>query len=142
MSQVSRVLRRQQGGYLHCCPACHDTHQLPDTWAFNGNVEKPSFSPSFKHGGVMKVTRDDGTWYWLCDADANPIPRVCHYVLTDGVLNFCNDCTHSMGGQAVPLPDLPEFLRDDYPLAFCLDNLAPRVHREWDFTCPQFPESK
>ncbi len=87
MSQVSSVLRRSQDGYMHWCPGCKEMHRLPDTWKFNGNLEYPSFEESFNHG--------------------NSKEKICHYVLTNGVLNFCNDCTHALKGQSVPLPKLP-----------------------------------
>lgn len=84
------VLRRaaEEGGYFHWCPACEGLHRLPDTWTFDGNLERPSFQPSFHH------RRGNG--------------RVCHYVLTAGVLHFQADCTHALAGQSVPLPPIPE----------------------------------
>ena len=33
---------------------------------------------------------------------------VCHFYLTDGVLNFLNDCSHEARGKTIPLPDIPE----------------------------------
>jgi hypothetical protein len=113
MGQVSSKLRRYEGGYLHWCPGCEESHPLPDGWKFNGNLEAPSFQPSFKHEGWQRVF-EDGKWTgeWKRDAAGNTVPYVCHYILTDGVLNFCGDCTHPLVGQAVPLPDLPEWLTD------------------------------
>lgn len=89
--QVSSKLRRSTTGLMCWCPACEEMHPLPDSWTFDGNLESPTFSPSFKH------------------TTSN---TVCHYVLTAGVLNYCGDCTHAMAGQSVPLPELPEWLRD------------------------------
>lgn len=93
MTDAAPVLRFIDGRPFHWCPACERLHALPsDTgrWTFDGNCEKPTFSPSFRHnwgkGGA----------------------RVCHYVLTAGVLNYCGDCTHPMAGQSVPLPPIPE----------------------------------
>jgi len=87
MSQVSSVLRRVEGGFAHWCPGCEELHRLPDSWTFDGNLESPTFTPSFKHE-------------WR--------EHVCHYVLTSGVLNFCGDCTHALAGHAVPLPKLKD----------------------------------
>jgi len=113
MGQVSSVLRRLQGGYGHWCPACEEIHQLPDKWAFDGNLERPTFHPSFKHEGVQTV-KVNGRWTgdWVRDANGNTVRYVCHYTLTAGQLNFHNDCTHSMANKAVPLPALPDFLQD------------------------------
>lgn len=78
---------------MHWCPACEEMHLLPDSWKFDGNLEKPTFAPSFRHTG-------------------NPLPWVCHYHLTEGQLIYCPDCTHQMANKVVPLPVLPEHLRD------------------------------
>ncbi len=113
MGQVSPQLRRVEDAYVHWCPACDEAHRLPDTWQFNGNLLSPTFTPSFKHGGVKRIMKD-GQWTgeWEMDAQGKPIPFVCHYILTNGVLNFCADSTHALAGKAVPLPVLPTHLSD------------------------------
>jgi hypothetical protein len=113
VGQVSAKLRRGVGRFFHWCPACNELHQLPDGWAFNGDLNAPTFTPSFKHSGMQAVVVD-GEWTgeFVRDAAGAPVPFVCHYILTAGVLNFCADCTHGMAGQAVPLPDLPAHARD------------------------------
>ena len=71
-------------------------------WTWNGSVDKPTFTPSMNiSAGPYK------------DADFDiPLSR-CHYILTNGVINFCNDSTHALKGQqGVPLPDLPSELKD------------------------------
>lgn len=114
MSQVSPYLRNMTDGHTHWCPACKEMHRLPNTWSFNGDVNKPTFSPSFKHSGIQTVKDENGKWTgeWKLDANGKGIPFVCHYILTNGILNFCGDCTHSMSGQSVPLPELPAYYRD------------------------------
>lgn len=94
MNQVSSKLRRAPGRYFHWCPGCEHMHPLPDQgWTFNGDLERPTFSPSFK-----QHLRGNA---------------VCHYILTDGVLNFCNDSHHALAGKSVPLPVLPPGALDD-----------------------------
>ena len=114
MGQVSKYLRKTTRGHAHWCPACKMIHALPDGWTFNGNVDRPTYSPSFKHSHMHTVRDENGKWLggWLRDDKGNPIPEVCHYFLTDGVLHFCGDCTHAMAGQSVPLPELPPYHRD------------------------------
>jgi hypothetical protein len=114
MGQVSSTLRRYEGGFGHWCPGCEEMHTLPDNWKFNGNLEKPTFTPSFKHTGIQRVFVD-GNWTgeWKKDASGNTVPFICHYILTDGVLNFCGDSTHVLAGHSVPLPSLPEGLTDE-----------------------------
>lgn len=80
-------------------------HPLPDSWTFDGNLDEPSFSPSFLHTIGAGRERHDG-------ASTTTHPEICHYVLTKGILNFCSDCHHELANQSVPLPDIPEFLRD------------------------------
>jgi Family of unknown function (DUF6527) len=114
MGQVSDKLRRATSGYSHWCPGCEEMHLIPDSWTFDGNLESPTFSPSVAISGVQRVFVD-GRWNgeWKRDAAGNPIPYVCHYILTAGKLNFQGDCTHALVGQAVPLPSLPSGLRDE-----------------------------
>jgi len=99
---------------MHWCPGCEEIHILPDRWSFDGNLESPTFQPSFKHDDVQRVFAD-GKWTgeWKRDANGNTIRYVCHYVLTAGVLNFCGDCTHALVGKSVPLPKLPGGLTDE-----------------------------
>lgn len=113
MGQVSSKLRRGETQYFHWCPACEEMHQLPDSWSFDGNLEFPTFTPSFKHSGV-KTINVNGEWTgeWERDENGKPVPFICHYVLTNGILNFCADCTHSMAGTSTPLPELPDFMKD------------------------------
>lgn len=113
MGQISPFLRRADGAYTHWCPGCLEMHRLPDSWSFNGNVNQPTFTPSFRHSGIRRVfVNGEWTGDWLKDAQGNPIPFICHYILTNGILNFCGDCTHQLSSKAVPLPLLPESHRD------------------------------
>jgi hypothetical protein len=103
VSQVSAKLRRGPTGYFWYCPACEETHPLPDGWTFDGNLDAPTFSPSFLHR-------------WNCGPLIEPPKRegvnVCHYVVTAGQVAYCGDCTHRLANQTIPMPDLPEHLRD------------------------------
>lgn len=74
------------------CPACNCSHgfwtkrTVPGpTWSFNGNFEKPSFSPS------LRVLNDGET--------------LCHLYVTDGQIQFCADSPHDLKGQTVPMVD-------------------------------------
>jgi hypothetical protein len=109
MSQVSSTLRRIDGGFAHFCPGCHEMHKLPDIWTFDGNLEKPTFTPSFKHEGIRRVFVD-GKWTgeWVRDVNGKTVPYICHYTLTSGVLSFCRDSTHALAGKSATLPALPQ----------------------------------
>ena len=114
MNQASRTLRRTESGFAHWCPGCEEPHSLPKSWSFNGDLERPTFTPSFKHSGIRRVFAN-GKWTgeWLRDAAGNTVPYTCHYILSSGELQFCGDCTHALVGKTVPLPPLPEGLTDD-----------------------------
>lgn len=102
-------------GWCHYCPGCRHMHCInveqptrpyPEfnyaggvQWSFNGNVDRPSFTPS------MLIST--GGWK---RPDGSEVPKVtlCHYVMTDGVINYCADSAHELKGQAVALPDLPD----------------------------------
>ena len=114
MSQVSRYLRRVQGGYDHFCPACNEPHVIFDNWTFGGNVEAPTFSPSVKITGKQTLRTVDGKWEgdWVRGPDGKAVDKCCHYVLTSGQVQFQADCTHAFKGTTVPLPELPEHMRD------------------------------
>lgn len=97
MGQVTAKMRNTTVGFSWWCPGCEKGHPLPykrGGWKFDGNLESPTFAPSFKHdlGGG----------------------KVCHYIVTAGQVAFCSDCTHSLAGRTIPMPDLPPHLRDDY----------------------------
>lgn len=78
------------GNIMWRCPGCGTTHAADDRWKFNGDLEKPTLSPSYL------ATQD-----WM-----NP-PRKCHCFIRDGQIQFCNDCTHKLNGQTV---DMIEFI--------------------------------
>jgi hypothetical protein len=63
-------------------------------WGYNGNPDAPTFTPSVL---VQYNGRDAGV-------DGAP-PAVCHAFVTDGRIQFLGDCTHSLAGQTVELPD-------------------------------------
>lgn len=103
MSQASDTLRRISNGYAHWCPGCGEVHRLPDSWAFDGNLQSPTFSPSFKH---TSVRFDAYTPEGLGIGEKRN--HVCHYILTAGVLNFCGDSMHALANTSVPLPRLAD----------------------------------
>lgn len=87
-------------GYTFHCPGCNDTHYVPTVgehaWGFNGDVDKPTFTPSILVRGVKNA--------WGPDFDATP--TVCHSFVTDGRIQFLGDCTHALAGTTVDLVDV------------------------------------
>lgn len=118
MAQIGSKMRRigpadgyMAGGLGHWCPACEEMHAFAldgknsrgAQWRWDGNVEFPTFTPS------MNIITNPKN-----DKDHQPhLPTdVCHYFLRGGIIEYLGDCTHAMKGQKVPLPPLPEHLRD------------------------------
>jgi hypothetical protein len=83
-------------GYMISCPGCRGHHALwvephrpgAYAWQFNGNPESPTFHPSFK----VTWTEPSG-------------PKVCHFHVREGRIDFCQDSTHAMAGKSAPLED-------------------------------------
>lgn len=69
------------------CPGCNCVHTFNDTWGFNGDLDKPTVTPSI-----------------LVTGRGEPNYR-CHSFITDGKIQFLNDCSHELAGQTVEIPD-------------------------------------
>lgn len=110
MGQVSPKLRSAGRGYSHWCPGCDEMHLIAvhepfangAKWTFDGDVNRPTFSPS------INIYSPRCEWG---DGEVTPEQR-CHYFLRAGRLEFLGDCTHALKGQTVDLPDLPPHVRD------------------------------
>jgi hypothetical protein len=93
-------LRISQGqtetSYWLWCPACDDAVRINSTWGWNGDLERPTFTPSILTRFTMQGQE-----------------RVCHSFLTDGVWHFLGDCTHALAGQDAPMVDLPGWAAAD-----------------------------
>jgi hypothetical protein len=123
MSKIKRIdCHKPEGtlyGYEFKCPGCGDRHVLPvgpgngevhARWSFNGDIDRPTFTPSVLAQGNKLVHDADGEWTgeWEKDASGRLIPYVCHSFVTDGHIQFLGDCTHELAGQTVDLPEWKE----------------------------------
>lgn len=82
------------------CPGCDDAHgvvvETPEAWGFNGDLERPTFTPSvLVRYGHLPAGGPMGT------------DPVCHSFVTDGRIQFLGDSTHALAGQTVDLPEWP-----------------------------------
>lgn len=100
-----------ESGYMIQCPVC-GWHEFPKvgkpnaSWSFNGNYERPTFTPSMNE--AVGPFPEDSKW-------PGQIKR-CHFVLTDGRLNFQGDCTHELAGQQRDLEPFSQAKIDYYAL--------------------------
>jgi len=85
------ILRRLTGGptgWIFHCPGCNEPHWFEDDrWQFNGDMERPTFSPSLLMGSKGMAG-----------------PR-CHLFVREGKIQFLGDCEHEMAGQTVDMVD-------------------------------------
>lgn len=77
----------EHGVYAIECPGCKCLHGFDSRWTFNGDFEKPTFSPS------MLVNQH------------KPESR-CHSFVRDGKIQFLSDCFHEYAGQTLDLEDI------------------------------------
>jgi len=114
MGQISNKLRRLESGYTWYCPGCQEPHVVYDSWNFNGNFESPTWQPSILVTGKKCIYDANGKWTgeWERNPDGTAKDMRCHTFITDGMIQFLPDCTHALAGQTVPLPPLPDWLRD------------------------------
>lgn len=96
-----KVKTLSNGGLIFFSPGCKTAHAVNawpagPKWTFNNSMSKPTFTPS------ILVT------YNGKDADQiDSPPKICHSFVTDGNIQFLNDCTHSLSGQTVEIPEWP-----------------------------------
>jgi hypothetical protein len=77
--------------YSFQCPGCGYAHWVRvkcprPCWTWNGDVERPTISPSLLVNGHSSDHR-------------------CHSFITDGKIQFLDDCWHELKGQTVEIPD-------------------------------------
>lgn len=103
------------GSQLFWCPGCDMAHPVRvgdgpgPRWGWNGSIELPTFTPSvlvrwpqwvppattpeicekIRIGEIVQVKED----------------RVCHSFVTDGRIQYLDDCTHHLAGQTIDLPE-------------------------------------
>lgn len=81
------------------CPGCEEDHMIVPrrtgpgvTWDWNGDVKKPTISPSILSSG--------------------PPQTQCHSFVRDGVWEFLSDCDHQYAGQHVPMVRGPHWPKE------------------------------
>jgi hypothetical protein len=115
---MSKALKNNNGNIMIFCPGCKYTHVLnvnPDNgrpmWDFNGDYDKPTFSPSLLvrtgHHVPGQPKAEDCDACKECAAEGVPtFCSICHSYIKDGNIQFLSDSTHELSGQTVPLGDV------------------------------------
>lgn len=99
-----KVRKANDGRLIFYCQGCGMCHGVNDSWAFNEDYDKPTFSPSVLVRGVRPVT-DQEAERILNGENIEPKNFVCHSFVKDGKIQYLNDCTHKLAGQIVDLFD-------------------------------------
>jgi Family of unknown function (DUF6527) len=123
VAQLSLKLRNTtDNGLMFFCPGCKHAHHIQHgaddgpRWGWNGDAEKPTFTPSVLVRGV-ELPDNEAEYaeyveiYKTGGSEAAMNSRFgtrCHSFITDGRIQFLNDCTHELAGQTVELPDWPK----------------------------------
>lgn len=80
---------------LHC-PGPIPTRMLPvgvnHGWKWNGDTEKPTITPSIRTSYLEYGKKE----------------VICHSYVTDGKIQFLDDCTHVFAGQTLDLLEVEE----------------------------------
>lgn len=91
---MPKIHATNEGGVLFECPGCEMIHVVyvttPDRprWTFNGDFDRPTFLPS------VHVSWEHGEE-----------KHVCHSFINNGLIQYLDDCTHSLKGQTVEIPE-------------------------------------
>lgn len=85
---MAKVLKidNVDGEYIFYCPGCEKPHLFDKRWEFNGDIEKPTFSPSL-----------------LCNPDHEATR--CHSFVRSGFVEYQGDCYHELAGKTVEIPE-------------------------------------
>jgi hypothetical protein len=129
--RLSGKLRLDEGGYVWFrCPGCDDAHMIATgegpgpRWAWNGDTERPVFTPSVLVRGVRSPSGADVmTPAELAEYEeieksgreaifASRFGTCCHSFVghsgaAPGQIHFLTDSRHPLAGMTVDLPDWP-----------------------------------
>ncbi|TGD82861.1 DUF6527 family protein [Hymenobacter wooponensis] len=117
-NSVLKPIENDPGVYRFNCPGCNHDHYVNTVtangngakWSYNGNPERPTFSPSLLIRSGHFIPGYSGRCW--CDYNRehpdDPAPAsvccyICHSFVRDGQIQFLSDCTHALAGQTVPL---------------------------------------
>jgi hypothetical protein len=100
-------------GYRFECPGCGRPHVIPTKphergWDFDGNGDRPTFSPSILVHEV-RIPQDADPARVLPPFKPGDVytPR-CHSFVRAGRIEFCSDSGHALAGKTVDLPEIPD----------------------------------
>jgi len=106
------LIKLSDGALAFWCPGCRSHHSFDSRWSFNGDMVKPTFSPSLKVGPCWNTPKG---WEPEFDSEGNTVLApdgihvkgaihiLCHSFVRDGNIEFLSDCSHALAGKTVAL---------------------------------------
>lgn len=97
-----KLLSGTAGTYAYFCPGCGKAHTVTTKqengmanpiWGFNGDVDKPTFSPSI---AVESYMMKDGAYE----------RTYCHSFIRNGKIEYLQDCDHSLAGKTIEMQNV------------------------------------
>ncbi|MDR5013480.1 DUF6527 family protein [Aeromonas veronii] len=117
-TRISSILEKSGGMIFFECPGCSMLHGVNveaegrPRWGWNGSVDKPTFTPSimvqFEQGEPPCTDLEMAEKIHRGEVVQTRVAKVCHSFVTDGRIQFLNDCTHHLAGQTVVIPPLED----------------------------------
>lgn len=86
---MAKVKQFGENEYGITCLACGCGHMLKG-WTFNGDLDKPTFTPSLLVTGYLNKENPNG---------------ICHSFITNGEIQYLSDSTHAYAGGTIDLPE-------------------------------------
>jgi hypothetical protein len=106
-----KLTKTDDGMLIFYCEGCEQCHGVDSKWSFNGDSDNPTFTPSILVRGTQRITDEEHDLI-MAGQHVEPRPFVCHSFVTDGKIQYLNDCTHSLAGQTIELKDEEEWFND------------------------------
>lgn len=114
---VLRIIQGDQLGFW--CPGCKEMHVISvgtgarPGWTFDGNYDKPTFSPSVLVTSGHYSPGWTGPECWCTYNKEHPEDicfecERCHSFVKGGNIEFLGDCTHALAAKTVPLREFPQ----------------------------------
>lgn len=94
-----KLLPGTAGTYYFYCPGCKTEHTIHTKdegfshpiWGFNGDVNKPTFTPS-----LLSI-------HYSPEGE-----KRCHSFIRDGKIEYLQDCDHALAGKTVEMEDMTD----------------------------------
>jgi hypothetical protein len=106
---MSKSILSTDGILLFWCPGCHEAHGVMVNgsrgWTWNGSTDAPALSPSILVRSSLYGPDKLGFTKYEGPHPCKTTPSVCHSFVKDGKIEFLGDCTHSLAGQTVDIPE-------------------------------------